>query len=150
MSYKFADSLQLDTLIFQIYFWNKTLHVSGHFLCPSSGILHRTHSNVIFHTGLLTACEQNQDATASKLYDISHCCVQWRIPDDGQRNCPKHVEFHSKNKFENLVHLVGFIIRIYHDARPPERQIRLLYYTAMLKLESNPVITTSVYATPRL
>jgi hypothetical protein len=25
--------------------------------------------------------------------------------------CPKHVEFHSKNKFEKLVHLVGFIIR---------------------------------------
>ena len=32
--------------------------------------------------------------------------------DDGQRNCPKYVEFHSKNKFEKLVHLVGFIIRI--------------------------------------
>jgi hypothetical protein len=26
------------------------------------------------------------------------------------RNCPKHVEFYSKNKFEKLVHLVGFII----------------------------------------
>ena len=25
--------------------------------------------------------------------------------------CPKHVEFYSKNKFEKLVHLVGFIIR---------------------------------------
>ena len=24
----------------------------------------------------------------------------------------KHVEFYSKNKFEKLVHLVGFIIRI--------------------------------------
>jgi hypothetical protein len=31
--------------------------------------------------------------------------------DNGQRNCPKHVEFHSKNKFEKLVHLFGFIIR---------------------------------------
>ena len=27
----------------------------------------------------------------------------------------KHVEFYSKNKFEKSVHLVGFIIRIYHD-----------------------------------
>ena len=38
----------------------------------------------------------------------------WRVavPDDGQRNCSKHVEFYSKNKFEKLVHLVGFIIRI--------------------------------------
>jgi hypothetical protein len=34
-----------------------------------------------------------------------------KTPDDGQRNCPKHVEFYSKNKFEKLVHLVGFIIR---------------------------------------
>jgi len=33
------------------------------------------------------------------------------------------MEFYSKNKFEKLVHLVGFIIRLYHDARSPERQI---------------------------
>ena len=26
--------------------------------------------------------------------------------------CPKHVEFYSKNKFEKLMHLVGFIIRM--------------------------------------
>ena len=32
--------------------------------------------------------------------------------DDGQRNCLKHVEFYCKNKFEKLVHPVGFIIRI--------------------------------------
>ena len=47
-----------------------------------------------------------------------------KSPDDRQRNCPKHVEFYSKNKFEKLMHLVGFIIRIYHDARSFERQIR--------------------------
>jgi len=45
------------------------------------------------------------------------------VSDDGQRNCPKLVEFYSKNKFEKLVHLVGFIIRIYHDVRSPDRQI---------------------------
>ena len=39
-------------------------------------------------------------------------CVQWKTPDDGQKNCPKHVEFYSKNKFEKLVRLVGFIIWI--------------------------------------
>jgi len=32
------------------------------------------------------------------------------------------LQFHSENKFEKLVHLVGFIVRIYHDARPHERQ----------------------------
>jgi len=48
---------------------------------------------------------------SANLYDIPLLCVQWKTPDDGQRNCPKHVEFHSKNKFEELVHLVSFIIR---------------------------------------
>ena len=32
----------------------------------------------------------------------------------------KNVEFYSKNKFEKLVHSVGFIVRIYYDARSRE------------------------------
>ena len=46
-----------------------------------------------------------------------------KTPDDGQRNCPKHVEFYSKNKFEKLLRIVAFNTSIYHDARSPERQI---------------------------
>jgi hypothetical protein len=42
-------------------------------------------------------------------YTIAVCTA--KTPDDEQGNCPKHVEFHSKNKFEKLVHVVGFIIR---------------------------------------
>jgi hypothetical protein len=45
MPYMFLDSLRA---------------VSG---CPSSGVFHYTHSNGIYHTGLLTACEQDQDGT---------------------------------------------------------------------------------------
>jgi len=57
------------------------------------------------------------------LYDIYLLlCIQYWTPDDGQKTCLKHVEFYSKNKFEKLVHLVGFIIRIYHDARSSECQ----------------------------
>jgi hypothetical protein len=37
--------------------------------------------------------------------------VQYWNPDDGQKTCPKHAEFYSKNKFEKLVHLFGFSIR---------------------------------------
>ena len=48
-------------------------------------------------------------------------CTVNKTPDDGQRNCPKHVEFYYKNKFEKLVHLVGYIVRIYHDVQSPER-----------------------------
>ena len=35
--------------------------------------------------------------------------VQWRTPDDGQRNCPKNVEFLDKNKFGKISASVGFI-----------------------------------------
>jgi len=38
------------------------------------------------------------------------------------RGTVRNIEFYSKNKFESLVHIFGFIIRIYHDARSPERQ----------------------------
>jgi len=44
-------------------------------------------------------------------FTIAVCTVK-KTADDGQRICPKHVEFYSKNKFEKSVHLVGFIIRI--------------------------------------
>jgi len=64
----------------------------GQFLCPSSGVFHCTYSKPVWPTPLL--------------------CVQWKTPDDGQRNCPKHVEFNPINKFGKLVHLVGFIIRM--------------------------------------
>jgi hypothetical protein len=52
-------------------------------------------------------------------------CSQSKTPDDGQRNCPKHVEFCYKNKFGELMHLVGFIIKIYNDAQSPALQIIL-------------------------
>ena len=40
-----------------------------------------------------------------------YCCVySEKLLMMEQRNCPKHAEFYSKNKFEKLVHLVGFII----------------------------------------
>jgi hypothetical protein len=95
----------------------------GQFLCPSSHVFHCTHSNGMsyrfadslrarsgWNCGsiliLLVSCQQT-----SMIYVNHWLCVQWKTPDDGQRNCPKHIEFHSKNKFEKLVHLVGFIIR---------------------------------------
>ena len=96
----------------------------GQFLCPSSEVFQCTHSNGICHTGLLTACEQDQDGTAVPswscslaVWHIPLLCVQWKTSDDGQRNCPKHVEFNSKNKFEKLVNLVGFIIRTGQQGR---------------------------------
>ena len=56
-------------------------------------------------------CCQLASRISKPVWHIPLLCVQWKTPDDGQRNCPKHTEFYSKNKFEKLVHLVGFIIR---------------------------------------
>ena len=53
---------------------------------------------------LLASCQQT-----CMTYTIAVCTV--KTPDDGQRNCPKHVELYSKNRFEKLVHLVGYTIR---------------------------------------
>jgi hypothetical protein len=47
----------------------------------------------------------------SVLILLASCMTYTYTPNDGQRNCPKHEEFYSKNKFEKLVHLVGFIVR---------------------------------------
>jgi hypothetical protein len=42
---------------------------------------------------------------SANLYDIYHCCVYSEkllmMPDDGERNCTKHIEFHSKIKLKN-------------------------------------------------
>jgi len=40
-----------------------------------------------------------------------HCCVYGEKLLMMDRGSLKHVEFYSKNKFEKLVHPVGFIIR---------------------------------------
>ena len=120
--------------------WNCTCF--GQFLRPSSGVFHCTHSGGICHTGLLCVQWKTPDdgqsncpkhvefspswscsqAVTKFAWHTPLLCVQWKTPDDGQRNCPKHVEFYSINKFEKLVHLVGFIIRIYHDGHSSERQ----------------------------
>jgi len=85
---------------------------------------------------------------STNLYDIYHCCVySEKTPDDGQRNCLKHVEFHSKNKFEKLVHLVGFIIRIRHDARSHERKKKLI---CLQSLSPVTIIITFVVALTEL
>ena len=47
-------------------------------------------------------------------------CVKPWTPDDGRKDRPKHAEWYSVNS--KIVHLVGFTIEIYHDARSHERK----------------------------
>ena len=84
----------------QIYFWNKTLHVSD--------------SSFVHHQEFFTA-------HTAMVYVIQVC---WQLTDDGQRNCPKHVTVLFQKWIWEISasgYLVGFIIRIYHDVRSPER-----------------------------
>jgi len=43
------------------------------------------------------SCSQ---AVSKTVWHIPLLCVQWKTADDGQRNCPKHVEFYSKIGWE--------------------------------------------------
>jgi len=77
-------------------------------------------------------------AVCKPVWHIPLLCLQWKTPDDVQRNCLKHVEFYPKNKFEKLVLLVGFITGIYHDAWSPEchTYYMMIKPICLLKLES--------------
>jgi len=67
-------------------------------------IFHCTHSNTYRFA-------DSSQVVSKPVWHAPLLCVQWKTPDDGQRNSPKHVEFDSKNKFEKFAHPVGFIIR---------------------------------------
>jgi len=59
------------------------------------------------HAAMLYPSWSCSQAVSKPVWHIPLLRVQWKTPDGGQRNCPKRVE----NKFEKLVHLVGFSIR---------------------------------------
>ena len=65
--------------------------------------------------------------------NFSNLFFGWNSTYFGHFLCPKHVQFYYKNKFEKLVHLIGFIIRIYHEAWSPEGQM-LVISTKKIKL----------------
>jgi hypothetical protein len=64
---------------------------------------------------LLASCQQT-----CMTYTTAVCTAK---TPDRQRNCPKHVELQSKNKFGKLVHLVGFTIKKFNTMQSHERQI---------------------------
>ena len=84
------------------------------------------------YTGMTTACVQDQDGTAVPSWSCTQAVVkpawhvpvpnvQWITPDDGQRNCPKHVQFRTRINLE-ISASVGFIA-IYYVARSCEHKI---------------------------
>jgi hypothetical protein len=109
----------------------------------STCFIHCTLSNGTCHTGLQTAFEQDQDGTAvpscscclkavCMTYTIAECTVNncWWWTEELSETC--RVSY--RNKFEKLVHLFAFIIRICHDARSHERkkQVTFIYKSVVL------------------
>jgi len=80
--------------------------------------------------------------------------VQWKTPDDGQRYCPKHVEFLDKNKFGKLVRLLVLLkrnkpIELSVDTRHPPLSSNTKNCRSKLKEEaphSEPYCPTERYA----
>ena len=124
---------------FSNLFWNETLHVSD------NSFVHHQEFFLLYTQvcrQLSSRIRMFHPDPARKLYDISwsgrswSCskavykpvwhttllCVQkknsWWWTEELSETC--RVSF--RNKFEKLVHLVGFIIRICHDALPYERK----------------------------
>jgi hypothetical protein len=98
--------------------WNSTCF--GQCLCPSPGVFHCTHSSGVSHTVLQTACEQDQDVPSWScsqavcktvghipFIDVWTVKTSWWLTVELSEIC----RFSFQNKFEELVHLVGFIIR---------------------------------------
>jgi len=83
-----------------------------------------------FADSLLASCQQTHAfrpdpalKLSANLYDIYHCCVCSEKLLMMDRGTVRNMwSFIPKINFEKLMHLVGLIIRIYHDARSPERQ----------------------------
>jgi len=100
---------------FSNLFWNKTLHVSD-----SSSVSHQecftVHTAMVYVVQVcwqLASCQQS-----CTTYTIAVCTVKhsWWLTEELSKTC--RILF--QNKFDKLVHLVGFVIIIYHDKRSPE------------------------------
>jgi len=104
MSYRFADSLRALTKPVCIavctaknsWRWTKELSETCRVLFQKQ-ILGRIGTELV-PSRLVPSWSYSQ-AVSKPVWQIPLLCVQWKTPEDGQRNCPKHVDFHSKNKF---------------------------------------------------
>jgi len=75
---------------------------------------------------------------SANLYDTYQCCVySEQLLDVGLRNFPKYLEFYFKNKFQKLVNLVGFIIRVDLQVLIIIRAVKLLHSDARLTQINN-------------
>jgi len=87
---------------FSNLFWNETLHVSD---SPSDHLqeFFTVHTAMVYviHVCWQLASRIRMEQDSKTAWRIPLLCVQLKTPDGGQRNCPKHVEFHFKINLRN-------------------------------------------------
>jgi len=111
---KFLFNKTNRLIIFPNLFLSRNSTCFGQFLCPSSGVFHCTFGTGVCHASLMRAFKHVQDGLAwklsSDLHDIYQCRMySGKLLMNGQRNCPKHVEFLEKIHLEKLVCLLVFL-----------------------------------------
>ena len=84
----------------------------------------------LFHasTCFFHMCSKHVEAWNKLIVKQNFCASTWLITETNTPRCTvkktlKNVEFYSQNNFQKLVHLVGFNVRMYHDAVSSEFQI---------------------------
>jgi hypothetical protein len=80
-------------------------------------------------------------------YTSSECTVE--TLDDGQRNCPKHVEFLDKNKFGKISASVGFIKKKFITMQG-HMNVKLIYpcnFKKLIMYSSKVKLSTSEFLT---
>jgi len=95
MSYMYADNLRAGSG------WSSVLILLASCNCYLYGIYHCcVYSEKLWMIDRGTVQNMSVLILLASCQHIYHYCMySKKTPDDGQRNCPKHVEFYSKNKF---------------------------------------------------
>jgi hypothetical protein len=98
--------------------WQEILHVSDSSSVHHQEFIHCTLSNGMYHTGLQTAFEQDQDRTAVPSWSCSKAVwhtpllsVQWINSWWWTEELSDTCRISCQNTFVKSVHLVGFIIK---------------------------------------
>ena len=71
----------------------------GQIFCPSSGVLILYSQQLVFVILVMLSVSQTDNITSTT--NTSCCEYSIKTPDDGQKICPKHIEFFTKIKLRN-------------------------------------------------
>jgi len=115
--YLYSKTNEMHQCLKFVLFWNGTLHVSDGLF-----VHHQEFKTIYTATGVC----QTDTAVCLLAETRWNCCCMYSLEllmVEGKTIRNVYM-CHSKiNKFETLVHLVGFTIEVYNDARSYERQI---------------------------